>query len=530
MKKIIITILLLVSLPSFAQLVPQWRSQMGLPLYSGGNPRGMVLDDSSNVYLLDNVVNFGDARTDCIDPVLHKLNKNGETIWIRNFGAVPCWQEDARCLKMDNENNLLALCQTADTLNNIILTYVVKANRNGDILWKTNLGNAINFFDSKLEISSSGFIYVSIKNTDFNSNYENKIFKISSSGLKTDSIKVSHNGTPVFIYDFKILSDTKIYILYYTSSDSTYISLVDTGSNVQWTSKSPYFLCSKIGKDSSIIAANAERMSKFNINGELKWTKLLYGSNPGSFNGNSIEPKILLTRDDNIIYAGCAPITAQTHTFLVSKLNSQTGDSIWSFKLNSTLPSNSMLTDIAMDSSGNFYACGLILPTNYQNGNTYGIIKLSSQGNLLRTTLNNNYINLFMMPYYISVTNDNSIIMEGFYDGTIQYEQSLTIKYSQPVNITPSGNSLPDKFSLKQNYPNPFNPNTVIGFQLPVAGFVTVKIYDINGREISELVNEKLSAGEYKIDFNGASLPSGVYYYKMTTENFSETKKMILIK
>ena len=120
--------------------------------------------------------------------------------------------------------------------------------------------------------------------------------------------------------------------------------------------------------------------------------------------------------------------------------------------------------------------------------------------------------------------------MEGFYDGTIQYEQSLTIKYSQPVNITPSGNSLPDKFSLKQNYPNPFNPNTVIGFQLPVAGFVTVKIYDINGREISELVNEKLSAGEYKIDFNGASLPSGVYYYKMTTENFSETKKMILIK
>ena len=91
-------------------------------------------------------------------------------------------------------------------------------------------------------------------------------------------------------------------------------------------------------------------------------------------------------------------------------------------------------------------------------------------------------------------------------------------------------NSMPEKFSLYQNYPNPFNPNTVISFQLPVHSFVNIKVFDINGREVSELVNEKLSAGEYKINFNGALLSSGVYYYKMTTENFSETKKMILVK
>ncbi|MBS1515474.1 MAG: T9SS type A sorting domain-containing protein [Bacteroidetes bacterium] len=98
------------------------------------------------------------------------------------------------------------------------------------------------------------------------------------------------------------------------------------------------------------------------------------------------------------------------------------------------------------------------------------------------------------------------------------------------VFVPQSSSSLPDKFYLHQNYPNPFNPNTVISFQLPINSFVSLKVYDINGREVSELVNEKLSAGEYKIDFNGASLPSGVYYYKMTTENFSETRKMILVK
>lgn len=98
------------------------------------------------------------------------------------------------------------------------------------------------------------------------------------------------------------------------------------------------------------------------------------------------------------------------------------------------------------------------------------------------------------------------------------------------ISITQSSSVVPNNFSLSQNYPNPFNPNTVIGFQIPAAGFVNLKIFDINGREISELVNEKLNAGEYKIDFNADNLPSGVYYYKMTTENFSETRKMILVK
>lgn len=89
---------------------------------------------------------------------------------------------------------------------------------------------------------------------------------------------------------------------------------------------------------------------------------------------------------------------------------------------------------------------------------------------------------------------------------------------------------LPDKFSLHQNYPNPFNPSTTISFQIPKGDFVSLKVYDINGREVSELVNENLQAGEYKINFNGSNLPSGVYYYKLTSENFAETKKMILIK
>lgn len=98
------------------------------------------------------------------------------------------------------------------------------------------------------------------------------------------------------------------------------------------------------------------------------------------------------------------------------------------------------------------------------------------------------------------------------------------------VFVTQSSTTIPDNFYLKQNYPNPFNPNTVISFQLPVAGFISLKVYDINGRVISEIVNETLNAGEYKINFDGSAFPSGVYYYKLTSGNFAETKKMILLK
>ena len=109
-----------------------------------------------------------------------------------------------------------------------------------------------------------------------------------------------------------------------------------------------------------------------------------------------------------------------------------------------------------------------------------------------------------------------------------QIDYNGNYKYYELQNEVVIG--VPNKFVLNQNYPNPFNPSTVLSFQLPVAGFISLKVYDINGREISELVNENLSAGEYKINFNGSALPSGVYYYKLTSDNFSETKKMILIK
>ena len=83
---------------------------------------------------------------------------------------------------------------------------------------------------------------------------------------------------------------------------------------------------------------------------------------------------------------------------------------------------------------------------------------------------------------------------------------------------------------LEQNYPNPFNPVTNIKFHLRDASFVKLIVFDIQGREVETLVNEKLEAGVYTSGWNASDMPSGVYLYKIETATFSEVKKMILLK
>lgn len=103
------------------------------------------------------------------------------------------------------------------------------------------------------------------------------------------------------------------------------------------------------------------------------------------------------------------------------------------------------------------------------------------------------------------------------------------LKVGNSVGINDYNNTA-DDYSLGQNYPNPFNPKTVIRYSISENNFVNLKVYDILGNEVSELVNKKQTAGNYQIEFNGESLSSGIYFYRLTSGEFVETKRMILLK
>jgi hypothetical protein len=100
-------------------------------------------------------------------------------------------------------------------------------------------------------------------------------------------------------------------------------------------------------------------------------------------------------------------------------------------------------------------------------------------------------------------------------------------EYSNMIEVDAG---VPTQFALEQNYPNPFNPTTMIRYELPVASTVSLKVYDVLGREVATLVNERQEAGAYSVAFNANALSSGIYFYRLQAGNFISTKKMMLVK
>jgi hypothetical protein len=85
-------------------------------------------------------------------------------------------------------------------------------------------------------------------------------------------------------------------------------------------------------------------------------------------------------------------------------------------------------------------------------------------------------------------------------------------------------------FTLEQNYPNPFNPSTSISFDLPSKSFVSLKVFDLIGKEVATIVSEEMPAGSYTKQWNAANMPSGVYFYRLQAGTFIETKKLVLLR
>ena len=102
-------------------------------------------------------------------------------------------------------------------------------------------------------------------------------------------------------------------------------------------------------------------------------------------------------------------------------------------------------------------------------------------------------------------------------------------EYEQTAQATPEA-PIPVEYALDQNFPNPFNPNTTISYALKDAGFVTLKVYNLLGQEVANLVSQRMEAGNYTAGFNGSNLPSGIYVYRLEVNDFAATKKMVLMK
>ena len=195
---------------------------------------------------------------------------------------------------------------------------------------------------------------------------------------------------------------------------------------------------------------------------------------------------------------------------------------------------------------------GIYLSTN--NGTNWTQTALSGKGVYSFAVLGNNiFAGTISSGVYLSTDSGTNWTQknEGFTSLSVIYSLLITNNYifaggyqfsawRRPlseliVGVKNISSDIPSGFLLSQNYPNPFNPTTRIKFSIPPfeggqRGMTSLKVYDILGKEIETLVNEKLNPGKYKVTFNASQYPSGVYFYRLITESFSETKRMILLK
>lgn len=101
---------------------------------------------------------------------------------------------------------------------------------------------------------------------------------------------------------------------------------------------------------------------------------------------------------------------------------------------------------------------------------------------------------------------------------------------SKPTSIEVDRLKMPTTYSLAQNYPNPFNPSTTISFSLPVSGKVLLEVFDITGKTLAKLLDSEISAGQHSVEFNAAGMASGIYFYRISANQFTATRKFVLMK
>lgn len=164
------------------------------------------------------------------------------------------------------------------------------------------------------------------------------------------------------------------------------------------------------------------------------------------------------------------------------------------------------------------------------------VLKCDSIARAIAGSYNTNYYQI----YWQLAGNFTSMLFNNASHFIASLVYTSWVNSGSPTSITIAETSIPEKYYLKQNYPNPFNPNTHLKFGIPASQsgwqsgselrFVSLKIYDVLGNEIATLVNELLQPGSYEVEWNAGNYPSGAYFYKLSSDFFTDSKRMLLIK
>ena len=433
----------------------------------------ILKDATGNIYVSGSSENFSTRG----DLILLKYTSAGQQLWVKRYCNFP--QDTGACaydMKFDKAGNIVLAGRSGPYL------YTLKCTTTGDTIWTDRYTAAGAAYGYNIDVDNSNNIYVC---------------GMSWNGMGSNYITVKYNSSGARQWT------SYYYGANFTLTDYTNKMRVDGGGNV-FVGGTAY---TDTGHNGYIVI-------KYNTNGNQRWLKRYnYYQNQ-----DDILFDIALDSISNVYVTG----SSYYNTCATLKYDSS-GALKWESRITG---SGGRL--ISFDRYGYVYIAG--------KGGGLGFLKYAPAGNLI---WNSGFVynSLYFGKKFI-IDRNNNFILTGNITG-ITSNTICTEKYNQTTSVRLISTVIPDKFNLEQNFPNPFNPITKIKFDIhplnpPLGkggyGGVSLKVFDITGREIQTLVNEQLNPGTYEVTFDGSNLPCGIYFYQLRAGEYMETKKLVLLK
>jgi hypothetical protein len=408
-----------------------------------------------------------------------KINSLGDTIWTRSI-QIGTTAAGGSCLSSVTSSDDGCVLTGETTY-----AFTIKVDKNGEVIWNYNYGLFGKQLYEIINTSDGGYIACGRDYEDINDN--------------------------AFLLKIDSLGNLQWYKTFYSSYWKNFESIAETNNN-------DGYLVGGFNKNFQTDTTKAILL-KVNQNGDSLWQKHF---------------------DHNIVYSVLS-ITNLPNGYLLAGnnvINNLVQNAIYKIDENANVTFHKT---IESDSSYK-----ILTDLKIINVNKYVISssKQFSSGLLLTVDSSGNIINekVYTSPDFLTIRSalpiDNGDII---FTGVVDFDTIFTkndvyalrtdslLNGPPPIGVNQINNKIPKFFKLFQNYPNPFNPETSIRFDIPQSSNVTIKVYDILGKEVFSL-NEYKLAGSYEVKFDGSNLASGMYFYSLETKGYKDVKKMVLLK
>lgn len=533
---------------SYSQINPEWTSLFN---GSGNGPdysNAMAIDNSGNIYVT------GESNTSAgsNDLIIIKYNPDGDTLWVRYYNGAANSRDVGRAITFDSSGNVYVTGESRETTVTDIIT--IKYSSNGVRQWASIYNGQANGPDggTAIVVDNNGNVFV----TGYSDGDPSTVFR------QDDCVTIKYNsaGTELWVRRYNGTSNTNdvahdiavdvsgnVYVAGETSSsgagydyvtlkynsdgtllwdelyngpagihDFAYAVAVDANGNVYVTGSS----------DGSSADDEDYATIKYNSGGTQQWISRYNGMGGGD------EARNLFLKGSDLYVTGYSrnPASPFSYDFLTIKYDAVSGDTVWTARYNGNDDKDDFGLSVFTDNSDN------VIVTGYGNTNTNGFdittVKYNSFGAEQWNISYNGTGNGSDVANTVLADTSGNVYITGTTSSSGSANDIITIKYVEgATGIINAFVKSPDEYSLSQNYPNPFNPATTINWSSPSAGWQIIKIFNSLGQVVETIVDEFLEAGNHsKMYIAKSTLPSGMYFYKLTSGNYSETKKMILIK